>query len=101
MGVDGARRAVLGTGNEAETALVIEAAHRPLRFVVVGGMRTEVDDAASVQVVVDHVQEHFVAEASVTGDSVDDERRIEGEGLGIGECSWIFLPGIGWQEIVE
>jgi hypothetical protein len=64
------------------TPLVIEAAHRPFRFVVIGGVGTEVDDAAGVQVVVDHVQEHFVAEASVTSDSGDGERRIEDRELG-------------------
>jgi hypothetical protein len=62
--------------------LVVVATHGPLRLVVVGGMGAKVDDAAGVEMVVDHAEEHLVTEASVTGDGFDAQRRIEGRELG-------------------
>jgi hypothetical protein len=83
------------------SALVVVAAQRPLRFVVIGGMGPEIGDTAGVQVVVDHVEECLVAEASVTGDGEDVERRVEGRELGEESGSRVLLTGVGGHEVIE
>jgi len=59
-------------------AFIVVAAHDPSRFVLVGLVSAQVDDATGVKVVVHHTQNDAVAEASIPSDGIHVEVRVEG-----------------------
>jgi hypothetical protein len=82
-------------------ALVVVAADGPLGLVLIGGVCAEIDDPPGMEVGIDEVKDHIVAEGSVTGDGVDAQVGVEGVELEQQGSGRVLLALVGGQEIIE
>jgi len=81
-------------------SFVVVAADRPQRLVLVRRMGTQVNDAFGAELV-DRAQEDVVAQASVAGDRVWLEVRVEGSKLKQEGRGRVFLSLVGGLEIIQ